>query len=857
MVLVSGEAGIGKTSLLRTLAAQHRADGGDVWSGLCDPLHTPQPLGPLMDMDTPFNEAWLRLVEGPRQALFTAVLDALRASAQPVLFLVEDVHWADEATLDLLCFMGRRVQRVRALIALSYRDDEIDSRHPLRRMIGTLSPGACTRLCLPRLTPDGVDALARSYGRPSASVHAISGGNPFFANELLRSASPGVPTSVQDLVLARYATLPPGATRLADLVAVMPGRAECALVEKLLDPSPDDIDSALCSGLLQADARSWQFRHELARLAVEDALAAPNAQALHAAVLSALVGQPGITAARWVHHAVRAHDRLTVARVAPIAAQEAAARGAYRESVAQWRTAIDEGEPPDETTLIAWLWRYAQQSGYINRTDEARATARRLVAMAHARNDVVQEAGYLTFQAMLSMREADLADALVLSERAVRLFEGTPATLEHCRAGHIRSAILLTAHRVDEAAYWAQRSSEQAQALGTIEALRMTQRTLAVTRLYADYAGGWALLEAVHDAACREDDKFEACLCALNLGELAGEFTNWSDGVHWMREALALTEAHDWDHFIIFAQAALALCLVHVAQWAEAGRLLERLVTRGDLTPMMRIVALLALCRLRLRRGDPGVDELLAELEPIVSRCGTLSRLGMWACLRAEVAAQRGDAQMLRKAVAAALPLAVERRHACVVDELRCHALALEDDGRFECAGDVDWRSVRAGDATIIAPDTPYALEADGFWKVAAQAWRERSAPYEEARALSRGDGQAQRRALAIFDGLGARPAADALRRRLREAGARDLPRVARPETRRRPCNPTATEFEVLGQLAAGLRNAEIAQRLHRSVRTVEHHVTAVLVKLDVESRHQAVSRALREGWLPAQAYPG
>jgi DNA-binding CsgD family transcriptional regulator len=142
----------------------------------------------------------------------------------------------------------------------------------------------------------------------------------------------------------------------------------------------------------------------------------------------------------------------------------------------------------------------------------------------------------------------------------------------------------------------------------------------------------------------------------------------------------------------------------------------------------------------------------------------------------------------------------------------------------------------------------PFALEAAGHWKDAADAWRALGCRFESARALSYGDEPAQRQALATFEELGAHPMVERVRRRLRTAGVRGLPRGPRHSTREHPAGLTSKELAVLELLAAGLRNKEIALRLHRSVRTVDHHLAAIFYKLGVATRAEAVSAAHRLG---------
>ena len=329
IVLIAGEAGIGKTSLLRAFA-QARPNT-PLWWGACDALQTPRPLAPLLDIAREAKPRFADHLSGPRPALFDAVLDELRLAPAPVIVVVEDAHWADDATLDWLKFLGRRIERTRAMLLISYRDDEVTAAHPLRPVLGELPPEARTRHDLARLSPAGVVELARRLGSPAQGVHEASRGNAFFATEMLRDTAvprSSVPRSVQDVVLARYARLPAPVQALLQCVAVVPGRAERWLVDALLAPSAQDVEGGLASGLLLAEGSTLSYRHELGRIAVEASISPPMAHGLHARVLAALAApEREAASARLVHHAVAADDRDGVTRHAPRAAEEATQPG--------------------------------------------------------------------------------------------------------------------------------------------------------------------------------------------------------------------------------------------------------------------------------------------------------------------------------------------------------------------------------------------------------------------------------------------------------------------------------------------------------------------------------------------------
>jgi DNA-binding CsgD family transcriptional regulator len=245
-------------------------------------------------------------------------------------------------------------------------------------------------------------------------------------------------------------------------------------------------------------------------------------------------------------------------------------------------------------------------------------------------------------------------------------------------------------------------------------------------------------------------------------------------------------------------------------------------------------MALLALARVRVRRGDPGADAALDQGLALTGPHNTLQRIAPLRAARAEAALARGDAGTAADEVAAALPLAVAHGHPWLIGELAYWGW---------CAGSLT--EPPAGCAE------PQALEIRGDWRAAAAAWQSLGCPYEQARALAGGDIASQRDALVMFSALGARPAAEAVRRRLGAAGVRDLPpraRGPRASTRGHAFGLTTRELEVLQLLCDGLRNAEIAARLHRSVRTVDHHLASVFAKLGVDSRLAAMHAAQRAG---------
>ena len=233
VVLVAGEAGVGKTALLRRFCAGIDGSARVLWAG-CEPLFIPRPLGPVMDLAGVVGGEVAACARDGARPYDVAVALLRELAAGPSVLVLEDVHWADEATLDVIRLAGRRIGDVPALLVLSYRDDGLERSHPLRIVLGDL-PGSerVTRLELAGLSPQAVAELAGPAGVDAGELHRWTAGNPFFVTEVLAAGTGLVPRSVADAVLARAARLGGAAREVLDAAAVVPGPAELWLLEAL------------------------------------------------------------------------------------------------------------------------------------------------------------------------------------------------------------------------------------------------------------------------------------------------------------------------------------------------------------------------------------------------------------------------------------------------------------------------------------------------------------------------------------------------------------------------------------------------------------------------------------------------
>ena len=837
-VLVSGEAGIGKTSLVRRFADQH-ATRIETLCGGCEALFTPRPLGPLADLCDQLPPGLAASVHAGRtyNGLFPALLAFLRDRARTALFVIEDAHWADNATLDLVKYVGRRIASARAMLVLTYRDD-LGLDHPLVRVLGELPAASTHRIGLPALSECAVEALAKEAGRSAIGLYQATGGNPFFLTEALASVPGQVPGSVRHAVLARIAQLSPAARGVVELASLSPARIERVLIKTLLGSVATALDECLDRGVLQIDRGQVAFRHELARQSVEQSLPPGRSAAMHAELFRALRARTPDDAplARLVHHAERAGLVDDVRRLAPLAAAEAVDATAHREAAALYALALRDvgGMAPDARAAL--LDAAAREFRLVNDLDRAIAAQESARDLRRALSDVAGEGVAMRQLAVLHYERGDGRAAFVEESRAaIEMLERVPTSNSLIDAYATYSHALAIASRYAEAIVWGERAVRLAESSGDARALAVALFRLGSARLGAsDEPDARAMLERAKALALEQRREDLVGSIHVSLQTFALIYHDHAAALAYAERGLAYCEAHDLDRLAWGLEERRAVSLFELGRWDEAERTLTHCLTFNRLTPMARDTALFLSRRLAARRGRPD-DEKFWDIPRLLQ--GPLHieyRPPYVAAACAEVAWLRGDHESVRVAAEAGL------RSAFTGGEVRLIGPLLV------------W--LHRVDAPL--PEHPRLLpqherEIEGDWTDAAAQWARHGCIYEEAMVLMGGDELALRRAIEIFDALGATPAAQIARRRLRAAGVRGVQRGPHTRTRSDPQGLTRREREVLELLGEGLSNQDVARRLHRSIRTVEHHVGALFVKLGVSSRAEAAALARSSGSSP------
>jgi DNA-binding CsgD family transcriptional regulator/tetratricopeptide (TPR) repeat protein len=832
IVLISGEAGIGKTALTRRLVRDRTGEGDRVLWGSCEALFSPRPLGPIYDMAAEFDADVQGMLgaDGPRARLFTAILTDLQQSPRTTLVILEDLHWADTATLDLVKYLARRIQPLHAVLLLTYRDDEIGDRHPLRTVFGDLPADAAIRVPLQPLTEEGVAQMARQSGCTEDGIFTTTGGNPFFVTEILRSD--GVPATVRDAVLARAARQPPEVRALLDLVAIVPARAEIAMVDAVLAPTADVISEALASGLLTVADGAYAYRHELARMAMENAMPSPVAASLHARVLSYLEAEGGqLSTARLVHHAARAGDAGAVLKYAPVAADEAISHGSHCEAAKLYGVALGHASRLSPREQADLLGRRSYQCYLTDQSDEAMTASLRALAIWRDLGERTQEGRTLRWLSRLHWFAGCNREAEAYADQAVALLEQLTEDSEFAWALSNRSQLYMLAGRTGEAVAWGTRAIELAKRIGDTEALCHAMNNVGTAMHARGDAEGRGMLEQSLSLALEHGYGEHVARAYANLTSTEVTTRDYAVAARTIREASTYFSDRDLDSWANYVLAWKARLDFEQGRWDDAARLAGQLIVRDAVAPVTRIPAMAVLARIRLRRGDPGAAELIDEASELASNTGELQRLAPIAAARAEAAWLRGDA--------------------CLKDPWIRHTYEMAEDlgDRRELSELAFWCwKLGEGAGKYRDVDDPYAMQCDGDWEMAAATWERLACPFMRAMALWDGDEASKLEALAIFEAMGACATVKLCRAQLRQAGVRGVTRGPRATTAANPAGLTMRECHVMSLLAKGLSNAEIAQRIVRSEKTVEHHISAILRKLDVCSRGEAVAVAGKLG---------
>jgi DNA-binding SARP family transcriptional activator/DNA-binding CsgD family transcriptional regulator/tetratricopeptide (TPR) repeat protein len=831
LVLVHGEAGVGKSALVREWAAVASARGRLLW-GACDPLSSPRPLGPLVDVAPQLDAKVGELLRsGARDGLFEATLAALEEQG-PAVLVIEDLHWADMSTLDLVRFLARRLESTHAVVVLTYRDEHLGPSDPVRVMLGDIAslPGV-HRLPVPLLSPSAVADLAAGTDIDAVSLHRETGGNAFFVTEVIASGGDDLPGTVQDAVLARVHRLSPQAQLALETAAVIGSRVEPALVHAMPEVTADAVDECVTAGMLRFDAPVYGFRHEIVRQSVLSGITPGRLGALHWQALDRLRVMPMSPRpfARLAEHADIAGDGPAVLEFAIAAGDSAATLGAHREAAYQYGRAMPYAGLLDTDARIELLTKRGAECQTSDDHEHAIAAWEEALVLLRAAGrdlDVVE--------ALLGMDESyytigDNSRGTELVDEALSVLDGVAPCRQLALAIGRRGTHYLR-HSENEASLpWLERAIAMGREVGDHEVVSRALSNKGVARYYlGESAAARELVQEALQVAIAHDLEDCAARHYQTLAGLAWMDLDLGDALEHFEEAERFSAERDLHGQLLCVLASEITLKVEMGRWDEAAAQAHDLLYVRNTGRASRIEPLVALGLLSARRGDAdGIWGPLDEARDHIGKTQNLNYQGFIAQTRGEVYLLDGDIERIRTDVLPWFEEAVRLGEQDYIAELFM----------------LVWRAGLVNDP----PDglrEPERLTMTGKHRQAAELFSSYGMPYKAAWALLDSDDELElREARARFEQLGAAALVDRCDTKLRSIGAR-VPRGPRASTRTNLGGLTDREIEVLDLLDEGLRNAEIAARLHLSEKTVGHHVSSILAKLGVSSRLEAVRRA-------------
>lgn len=850
IVLVSGESGIGKTSFVTDFTGSQRSFARIIW-GACDPLFTPRPLGPIYDIALRDFPHLLDLLNSGADwfAIAVALQKILIEGPAPTIVVFEDIHWADEATLDLIKYLGRRVQQAKTLLILTYRDDEVNGKHTLRSVLGNLPTHHTIRLHLDPLSQKAVEAIARKMNRSSRGIYEATRGNPFFVMEMLRSeagiipAGGDIPVTVRDAVLARATRLDDQARDLLELASIIPGQAELWLLDAILQLDPLAVDACIESGFLLPSGEALVFRHELARMAIEESLSSGHSKALHRKALKVLGERSAteIPLARLVHHATHAEDAQKVLEYGPRAAEQASRHGAHHEAVRYYQAAIHYRQliPKEEQArLLDYLSFEYYLTGQIDSSIQARQEAVDLWRKVGHPSQVGDDLRWLSrlywFQGNKAMADRFAGEAIATleplrpdKERAIAWAKALAMAYSN------QSQLHMLAYEHEAAIALGKKALDLAESLKETEITVHALTNIGTVELLNGDEGGRGKLEQALRLAVAHEMHDHVARCYANLSSRMVEDRDYPSAERYLEEGLAYTTDRDMDSYSVYLLGWRARWFFEQGRWAEAAACAEEVLQLHPGSAVIALPGIITLGHLEARQGHPEAWRWLDQARELALPTGEFQRIGPVAVARAEAAWWNGQPERVLEEIQAAKPLSDRDKGGYLLGAIAYWT--------WQTGGKAGWE---------MEIPTAYQAMIAGDWRNAADEWKRIGCPFERALALAEGDPEAQRAALAIFEGLGARPAAHMLREKMVRQGVKGLPRGARSSTKTNPEGLTPREMNILALLGQGLSNAEIARRLSISPKTVDHHVSAILAKMQVHSRLEAAALARQKNML-------
>lgn len=848
-VLIRGESGIGKSSVLQAWGAVAAAQGVGMHWGGCEALFTPRPLGPVIDIASGMGAVVREAVRAQRPPieLFAAIASDLHAAHLRIgrdqggydvkVLVVEDVHWADHLTLDFLKYLGRRVHQWPVLLIASYRDDEVGPMHPLMQVVGELPTTDVVTIDLKPLSHQALAQLSGLTPGEAMALHRITGGNPFFATEVVASAERGadvraatVPGTVVAAVLARAQRVSVDARKVLETASLVPGSIELELINDLAgEAASAGIDECVEAGLLRWHGRGLAFRHELARRAVEGAISQGRRRAHHTVIYERLRREVPDAVDRMAYHAQEARDAAAVLATAPKAAVLAAKLGAHREAAAHYKTALQHAQGMTMDARADLLERWAFESMVVGDASDAVIDARtQAVALRRTLGQTSAVGMNFRWLARLHRSRLQNVEAERCLDEAIALLESFAPGRELAWVYSTRSATFMMANDWEMAEQWGHRAITLARQFDAPEVEVHALNNMGSALVDSGQARGFELLQQSLALAIKHDLHDQVARVYINGSAASVRNRMLPQAEAFLIDGTRYAKEHDLDSVACNMLGGFAHVRMLQGRLAEAEVLAQEALGLANMPPQARLPAQTALATIDVVRD---VDAHWSDVCALWTRVVSMGEPDYIV----PVAMAMIEAEWLRGHLEASADLVVQAVE-------KCTGLSVWDRGELAC-----WYRRAGRDPNALKLGTlaaPCAAEVAGDPGGAATQWAALGMPRHQALAMLNidpaDDPLALSQAIAILNQMEATALAGYARRmarRLGVAGVKGIKSGPRTAARGNRFGLTVKEQSIAALLVKGLSNHDIAVALSRSPRTVEHHVATVLEKLGAKRR--------------------
>jgi DNA-binding CsgD family transcriptional regulator/tetratricopeptide (TPR) repeat protein len=836
LALVYGEAGIGKSTLIESFIDQLPSEHTRVVS-FCDAFETPRALAPVRDI--------ARYFLGPESGehnedrYFDMLIHHLLGLGQPVVLVIEDLHWADQRTLDWLQFIGRRLAQVPVLLIATYRDDELDVSHPLYSVIGIIQQQRIDRLNLKPLSLNTIEKMCCDLSMDANTLFETTSGNPFFVTEMLNTEEVEglVPNSVSDVINARLNRLPVGARTLLEYAACFPREVPLKLLEKMkLSDIEDAFNLVFSRKFLVPTPNGARFQHELVRVATYGRMTPHQKQHAHTVLLREILLQGANTKSidMIVHHADGAQDAETVLEYAPRAATLAAQFGAHKEAADHLRRALRycESASIEDAAVINETWAY--EAGIALTIDDAVIAARhRAIELWQSIGNIEKVGENLSWLSRLHWYrgEAENAQRYVLDAMKNLEESSTKASPARARALALRAQYEMLQDKMEPAIHWARQALDQAVLTNEHEMQAHSLNTLGSALLFRDKPEGETYLRESLHLALKHGFHEQAARVYTNLSECLIEIGALSRAAQLIDEGIAFDSEHDLDAWTYYLVGRKAQLRFEQGNYDEAILIADSVLSRDNQTLLMKIPAMIVRARSKLRRGDKDWKPAMS------SACSAAERIGE---------PQYSVVLDIAKIEAEVLHSHKQETNAAIenICSLSKDQLSPRKAGEF-----LFWvrqSNIELDDWQPEALPDAFHCYLEGNLKEASNLFLRDGMVYFAAWSLnSIKSPEASESAIALFTNIGANAALIACGGHI--AIKRKGPyKVASAH----PYKLTQQEQKILKMIVEGLSNLAISEDLCRSRRTVENHVSSILSKLNCKSRLDVALRTQSEPWI-------